>query len=124
MGCLGKTVDVALVDDAGDPIAARGEIRYSSHQEGAFDCTVAPSAILGDVNCANDTLQIAAVYNDDDELDIRFEREDGSFSDWQPVPLTIERRVLADVNGPDCDCTVRDGTAEPVTVPAGAQLTD
>lgn len=27
-------------------------------------------------------------------------------------------------NGPDCDCTVRDGTADPVTVPEGARFKD
>jgi hypothetical protein len=124
IGCLGKKVEVALVDEAGDPVAARGEIRYSGHPGGVFDCTVAPTPTAKDVDCENDTLQVAPVFNDDDELDIRFELDDGSFSDWQPVPLTVEREVLADVNGPGCDCTVWNGTAEPVTVPAEAQLTD
>ena len=122
--CLGRNVEVALVDESGDPVAARGEIRYSRHQGGLFDCTVAPTSTAQDVDCENDTLLLGPAFNDDDELDIRFELGDGSFSDWQPVPLTVERVVLADVNGPDCDCTVWNGTAEPVIVPADAQLTD
>jgi hypothetical protein len=122
-GCV-VYVEVALVDDAGDPVAARGEIRYTNRRAVAFDCTVAPTATVNDVDCENGTVQMEPVYNEGDQLEIRFEPEDGSFSDWQPVPLTVGHRVFADFNGDDCDCTALEGRAQPVTVPANAQLRD
>lgn len=122
MGCVGQRVEVALVDDAGTAVAARGEIRYSGQQTKAFDCTVDAPAAVSDASCEEGKLQMDPIYNDADELDIRFERVDGTLSGWQPVPLAVDRRVLPDFNGPGCDCTMYDGHAAPVLVPADAQL--
>jgi len=120
-GCLGQSVSLELVDAAGEPaVGARGQVAYRHHQDQAFDCSVKPTAQLNDIDCEDGVLTLDPVYNDDDTIEVRFEREDGSFTEWQPVELAIEERVLRDFNGPDCDCTVRDGTTKPVTVPADA----
>jgi hypothetical protein len=121
MGCLGHEVSVELVDDDGNRVPARGELSYSSHSTQAFDCTRAPDPYRNDYPCEDGVITLDTVYNRDDTIKIRFELEDGSSTDWQPVELTIEKRVLPDVNGPDCDCTVYDGTAEPVIVPEAAR---
>lgn len=123
-GCLGAPLTVALVDESGKGVAARGDISYSSHATLPFDCTVQPRDKLDDADCEGNVLQLDSVYNDDDTLKIRFRLADGSKSEWQDVPLTIEEEELPDFNGPGCSCTVHNGTAEPVTVPVAARLAD
>ena len=121
-GCVGKRVSVELVDDAGERVVtARGELAYSKHSTKPFDCTRSPDAYRNDVACEDGVLALDSVYNPDDTIKVRFELPDGTATEWQPVELRIEKRVLADFNGPDCDCTVYDGTTEPVTVPEAAR---
>ena len=123
MDCLGPAFEVTLLDADGAPAtAARGEIDYSRYGGGAngggeFDCSVSPDSDSGDVNCDEGVLRLSSVSNPGAELRIRFEREDGTFSDWKTVELTIERKVLADFNGPGCDCTIYQGSASAVTLP-------
>jgi hypothetical protein len=121
MGCLGKKVSVELVDEDGKRVPARGELSYASHSTKVFDCTRTPDSYRGDYPCEDGVITLEPVYNRDDTIKVRFELEDGTSTDWQPVELTIETRVRPDVNGPDCDCTVYDGTTEPVIVPEAAR---
>jgi hypothetical protein len=120
-GCRGPEVSVELVDDAAKPVAARGELAYSSHSTKAFDCTRSPDPSRNDFGCQDGVITLDSVYNPDDTIEVRFELEDGTFTDWQSVDLSIEKEVLSDFNGPGCDCTVYHGTAEPVVVPAAAR---
>jgi hypothetical protein len=119
-GCVGKRVTVALVDDSGAPVNARGELSYAHHWDRSFDCSL-ESNVLNDADCEDGVLTLESVLNADDTLKVRFEREDGSVTDWQPVELKIEKKVHRDFNGPDCDCTAYEGTAEPVLVPEEAR---
>ena len=120
-GCIGQEVSVELVDDAAKPVAARGELAYSSHSTKTFDCTKSPDPYRNDFACQDGVITLDSVHNPDDTIEVRFEREDGTFSDWQSVELSIESKVLSDFNGPGCDCTVYNGTAEPVLVPEAAR---
>ena len=120
--CTGNDVKLLLVDEAGDAVLARGELRGTHRQTQAFDCTVAPDPNHTGLDCDHSSLLIGPVHNDDDSFDIRFEFEDESFTDWIPVALTIEKNPIADFNGPGCDCTQLNGSAMPVTVPPAAQL--
>lgn len=121
-GLVGSPLSVALVDDDGAPVVARGETRYLHHQATSFDCTVRPEENARDADCQGGVLQLAPVYNPSDTLDLRFQLDDGSFTDWLPVHLSIEPVTVRDFNGPDCDVTVYDAAAEPVVVPASARL--
>lgn len=120
-GCVGQEVSVELVDDAAKPVAARGELAYSSHSTKTFDCTLSPDPYRNDFACQDGVIALDSVHNPDDTIKVRFELEDGGFTDWQPVELSIEQEVLADFNGPGCDCTVYNGTTEPVIVPEAAR---
>lgn len=122
MGCAGRAVTVALVDEQGQAAAARGEVDFESHARAAFDCTVAPDLNRGDIACEQGVLQLGPMLNPGDTLALRFQNADGSFGEWQAVSLSVTRRVLPDFNGPDCDCEVSDATATPVVVPEGARL--
>lgn len=117
VGCLGQRVSVELVDDAGKHVAARGDLSYARHSTEPFDCTLPSDGY----RCEDGVLTLPPVYNPDDTIKIRFQQEDGTVTDWQPVELDIQQRVLSDFNGPGCDCTVYDGTTEPVTVPEAAR---
>ncbi|HWA74740.1 MAG TPA: hypothetical protein VG937_20500 [Polyangiaceae bacterium] len=122
IGCVGGDVAVALVDDSGAPVAARGEVRRSAHREVTFDCTVASSGGGAEADCVNNVLQLDPVNGNRETTELRFRLEDGSFTDWRPVDVTITEGVAKDLGGPDCDCRYLNGTAEPVTVPAAARL--
>jgi len=119
--CLGPEVTVELVDAAGARVAARGEVRSGPYPGRRFDCSTAAESKPDVAGCTDGVLKLGSLDTTDDVRDIRFQRGDGSFTDWEPVPLTIEEEVLDDFNGPGCPCTVHHGTAEPVTVPVDAR---
>jgi hypothetical protein len=121
VGCLGQRVSVELVDEAGNRVSARGDLSYSHHSTEPFDCTLPSDGYRGRYRCEDGVLTLPSVHNPDTTIKVRFQQEDGTLTDWQPVELNIEKRVVSDFNGPGCDCTVYDGTTEPVTVPEAAR---
>ncbi|HEY6081383.1 MAG TPA: hypothetical protein VIW29_21355 [Polyangiaceae bacterium] len=120
-GCLGSGVTLALVDEQGGMAAARGEINLQESPS-PFDCTAAPDANSNDRDCEEGVIQLGPPNDPNSTLELRFQLPDGSFEEWQAVPLTVQRRVLKDFNGPGCDCVVFEGTAMPVVVPEAARL--
>ena len=123
MGCSGELIQLALVDDAGDPVAAKGEYRASTgHTDGllvAFDCT--PDAPASENRCVDGGFQVGPAWAEDFVLEVRFALPDGELTEWQAVPVEITARTDPDFNGPDCPCTSYDGSAEPIVVPEGAR---
>jgi hypothetical protein len=114
-----------LVDDAGDPVAARGE--YRSNMPGsvpsAFDCSPAGADASPELQCPNGVI-LSTIYDvrSNTSLELRFELNEGGLSDWQSVPLEVTERTDTDFNGPGCPCTWYDATAQPITVPIAARL--
>jgi hypothetical protein len=106
---VGKTVQLALVDDRGAPTGARGEVRYSAYGTRPFDCT----------QCVNGVLQLWPVHGPSDTVDVAFTLGDGSWSDPYRVQLTVNEEVVHDRH---CEQTVYQGTTEPMVVPAEARL--
>ena len=50
-------------------------------------------------------------------IELRYQRADGSFTDWQAIDLPLEAETDPDFNGPDCPCTWYRARAEPRVVP-------
>jgi hypothetical protein len=106
MACGGEFV-VALVDDAGLPLAAHGEFRntrgtttFKTEKFGWVDFALSPN----------------------DAAEIHFELADGSFTPWQSIEFEFERHTDPDFNGPGCSCSWYDASSK-VVVPAAARGT-
>jgi len=123
MGCVGTAPALPLVDDQGQPIYTRGEIRTSQlglDTAQPFDCL--PSDARPDV-CPNGTvLPPFFELRPEDTVDIRFELSDGTWSAWQPVDVRLTKHTDPDFNGPDCPCTWYTSTVDPIVVPANARV--
>ena len=121
MDCNGAPSKVALVDDSGGSVAAKGEYRSSGRNHDvsatAFDCNDARSP----AHCEDGVLLLNAPGGHDSKDEIRFELANGEFTDWQPVALTITEHTDSDFNGPGCSCTWYTAVVEPVVVPSEAR---
>jgi hypothetical protein len=106
---IGKTVPLALVDERGAPVGARGEVLSSAYKTQPFDCT----------QCVNGVLHLWPVLSPSDTVDIVFMLGDGSWSDPYRVQLTVHEEVVHDLH---CEQTVYQGTTVPMVVPAEARL--
>ncbi len=124
MACLSLPTVVSLVDDAGAPVAARGERRTNRESQLGvalpFDCGLTADA--GVAPCRNGFL----FYPEDHlapgiDFEVRFALADGSFTAWQPVPLELERHNDPDFNGPGCPCSWYNAAPTSVIVPAEAR---
>lgn len=122
--CESEPFQVAVVDDAGDPLAVKGEYRISS--PGREDATVSfechPEQADESVRCFDNELTVGPAWADDFEMEVRFELADGELSEWQPVALEITSETDPDYNGPGCACTTYSASAEPIVVPEEARL--
>jgi hypothetical protein len=127
MACGGLPLALALQDDAGDPVAARGE--YRSNTPGsvasAFDCSFerGDASPTPNLQC-RDGVILNAIHDvrPGTVVEVRFELNAGGLSDWQNVPLQVTERTDPDFNGPGCPCTWYSGTARAITVPTEARL--
>lgn len=122
--CSGNLPEVALVDDAGNPSAARGEHRsVEARGEPArpFDCSP-PDA--GQASLCSEGRVLLSVFEarPGTRVELRFELQDGSWSDWQVLELDITSHTDPEFNGPGCPCTWYTATAEPIAVPVEARL--
>lgn len=125
VACLGRAVEVSLIDGEGNFALARGEFRDTSiaYPPQPFDCSVHPDDSVVDLNCFGGTIHLDPFFvTADTEYEVRFQLDNGDYSEWQPLSLQITDRVIEDFNGPGCDCTVYDAFATPVEVPSEARL--
>jgi hypothetical protein len=127
VACTGGSVPLRLVDDAGRPVAARGEYRTNRDppERWPFDCTVGPRASDSDSDCNDNVVTFTLPYTGPSTvLQMRFQIVDGDWSEWQEVPLAFEQHTDPDFNGPGCACSWYTAAAEAVLVPSGARLVE
>jgi hypothetical protein len=120
--CAGNGLQVPLVDASGQGVAAKGQY-YTSAGGGSthsFDCTGAASP-KSYADCEDDRLQVGGLVQPGIEVQIHFQDAGGAWSEWLPVPLTLNPHPDPDFNGPGCPCTWYSATAEPLIVPAAWQ---
>ena len=120
MGCVGYGVQLALVDESGKQVAAKGE--YRSNAAGAtardFDCTETRLPLS---HCQDGLLELGELLAPDLAFDVRFRDDQGDWTAWSPVAVTLSEQTDPDFNGPGCPCTWYAGTAEPLLVPVTAR---
>lgn len=105
-------------------VAPSGQIRHSNPDWGTRDFDCRDSEMQSTyLPCTNGVLTLGMPLSSGDALEIRFELQDGSMSDWQRVPLSFTAHTIEDFNGPGCPCTYYTVTAPRIAVPAGALLT-
>jgi hypothetical protein len=121
--CGGALPVVALVDEAGNPVAARGEQRsadYPAAPATAFDCE--PADAGQPTLCARGQLLLSVFEaHPGTRVELRFQLRDGSWSDWQVLALDITSHTDPEFNGPGCPCTGYTATAQPIVVPVEAR---
>jgi hypothetical protein len=123
--CTGGPLEIALVDEAGAPVAARGELRgLGSVEPARFDCLDDPRGSEVEVSC-DDGLLPPFVYNlaPDTRVGLRFALADGSWTEWKRLDLDVSSHTDPDFNGPGCSCTWLEATTPPVVAPAAARIT-
>lgn len=102
------------------PVLAKGEYRAGERNTNnftvSFDCD--PATAGKNYACLDGELQVGPVWTEDFFLDVRFELPDGTFTEWQDVPLEITSETDPDFNGEGCACTSFSAEAEPVVVPS------
>lgn len=122
--CSSPETSLLVADESGAPVAARGEHRLSQDGEvgpaQAFDCGPNPDA--GVARCVGGTSSVGVRFAPGAVFEVRFLRADGSWSDWQQVPLSLSEHTDPDFNGPGCPCTWYVAAPLSVTVPADARL--
>jgi hypothetical protein len=120
--CPGS-ISFALSTESGDPVVARGEVRNGASVT-QFDCAPQGGAAdPGSWNCVDGEFQVTALFHPPRPTAVRFELRDDGWTDWAEVAVESHTEVEKDFNGPGCDCTRRNGTAEPIVVPTQAQWT-
>jgi hypothetical protein len=122
--CRGDLPEVALVDEAGNASAARGEHRsVDARDEPAtpFDCSP-PDA--GQPSLCSEGRLLLSVFEayPGRRVELRFQLRDGSWSAWQALDLEITSHTDPDFNGPGCSCTWYTAKAAPIVVPPEARL--
>jgi len=120
MACAGSPTKIELVDEAGHPVVAKGELRDAQGTR-PFDCADAPSGSAFEFGCSDGTLSIPAAQTQHSTNEVRFVKDDGSLTDWQPFTITATRRTDEDFNGPGCACSWFEGTTKPLLVPEDAR---
>jgi hypothetical protein len=87
----------------------------------AFDCSRSSQNGPGDI-CTDSVLFFRIPLHPESFVEVRFELQDGSMSEWQVVSLELSKHTDPDFNGPGCSCTWYSATVAPVVVPANAKL--
>jgi hypothetical protein len=124
--CGGPPVPLALVDESDQGVAAKGEYRNNQGllQPQPFHCTLAPDTTSPFPVCDGNLLRLdAGNLQPGATYEIRFEAENGAWSEWLPVPLQLTKHTDPDFNGPGCECTWYTGQAQTLVVPAAARRT-
>lgn len=121
-GCGGGLFSVPLVTESGQPASARGELRRGRTDPVVtrFNCGGGRDA--DEVACPGGRIGIPSFAGPGPVFEMRFQRPDGSFTDWQIVNLHIEAITDPEFNGPGCPCTWYEASPDPVVVPAAVML--
>jgi hypothetical protein len=121
VACVGL-VEVPLVTESGQPASARGELRSRQTDPDVqrFNCN--DDRAPDEQPCPGGIILIQATSGTPPALELRFQRPDNSFTDWQLVDLAIEPITNPDFNGPGCPCTSYEGHPNPITVPTTALI--
>lgn len=122
--CGGELPEVALVDEAGNSVTARGEQRSADYPDTAalvFDCSP-PDA--GQTSLCSEGRVVLSVFqaHPGTRVELRFQLQDGSWSDWRVLPLDITAHTDPEFNGPGCPCTWYTAMPAPIVVPVEARL--
>ncbi|HTV21083.1 MAG TPA: hypothetical protein VMG12_20500 [Polyangiaceae bacterium] len=126
-GCGGGIEDLRFIDDTGAPALARSEFRTSDARGEAVQITLdcSPPSGAHIPGCSAGAFEFMALdFSPQTLVDVRFGRPDGSWTDWQPLPLTQTEHTDPDFNGPGCPCTWRTATTPPLVVPPDARWGD
>ena len=126
IGCSGIGASITLVDDVGNTVGARGEYRYTPagftpYEPLPFDCTLTtPEPGSQPTRCNAGTI---ALPDADPSLvlELRYELEPGTHSEWERVQLRYTSHTDADLGGPGCDCTWYEVTPRSTLVPVAAR---
>jgi hypothetical protein len=120
MACLGPATKLQFVDEDGQPVEAKGELRDADGTH-AFDCADPPRDSWFEVTCSGGTLSKRAPDSEHTTNEVRFVKDDGTLSDWQPVALSVTRHTDEDFNGDGCPCSWFEGKTKPLLVLADAR---
>lgn len=123
-GCTGAPTTIPFVDDAGNQVAASGELREGGEGSTplAFSCGAeAPHAQFPATCNANPRGVSLEGVVPSSTVEVRFQLQDGTLSAWQPVQLPLVAHTIEDFNGPGCPCTYYTGDATPIVVPSATQ---
>ena len=116
---MGPPTKVAFVDEDGQPVAAKGELRDARGTR-PFDCAGAPNQSGFDFGCSEGTLSIPAQQTQRAN-EVRFVRDDGSLGEWQAFTVTTTTKTDENFNGPDCPCSWTEGKTKPILVSEDAR---
>jgi hypothetical protein len=121
--CRGNVPEVALVDEAGNPSAARGEQRSADYPESSATAFACEPGDAGQPTLCPDGQLLLSVFGErpGTRVELRFQLRDGSWSDWRVLDLDITSHTDPEFNGPGCPCTWYTATAEPLVVPVEAR---
>jgi hypothetical protein len=122
--CLSSSVQVALVDEAGESVSARGQLSGNDSQAPRrFDCSEDRSTPDLGARCVDGSLSLSLHYSQlspDAMLQVRFAFADNTWRDWQTLAIQLSGQVVGE---PDCSSTCLRATAS-VVVPEGALLSE
>jgi hypothetical protein len=122
--CGGGSFAVSLVTESGRPASVRGEFRRGRTNPivTRFNCGDGREA--DETACPGGIIGMPSFAGPGPVFEVRFQRPDGAFTEWQIVDLRIESVTDPDFNGPGCPCTWYEAQPEPVVVPAAAISAD
>lgn len=119
--CIGRDVELALVDEAGGAVAATGEYRVSSPSTepltAQFDCT----DTADDARCRDGVVVLSSATDAAAVVELRYELEPGTYTEWERVEIQYTEQTDPDFNGPGCPCTWYDGADRSTLVPEAAR---
>jgi hypothetical protein len=115
-------VQVALVDEAGESVSARGQLRGNESQAPRrFDCSEDQSSPDLGARCVDGSLSLSLHYSQlypDAMLQVRFAFADNSWGDWQTLETEVTVRQVGE---PGCSSLCLSATSRAL-VPEGARL--
>jgi hypothetical protein len=115
--CLSTWVQVALVDEAGESVSARGQLRSNESQAPRrFDCSEDQSTPDLGARCVDGSLSLYSYPGA--TLEVRFAFADNSFGDWQTLETEVTVRQVGE---PGCSSPCLSAMSRAV-VPEGARL--
>lgn len=121
--CGGGTLSIALVDDAGNAVEARGQFRVGDGLAPAFfDCTGSTQQTGSDpAFCKDSVIALDRWLSPDSIVELRYELAPDTYTEWERLQLQYTSHTERDFNGPGCDCTWYDAADRSTVVPEAAR---